>query len=123
MSFTWEPLFHDYGLPLAVMGILVVFLALVLVVVFISVLPRLLVRFTNNPIRTAVSSRPHDDLLPEEVVAVIAAAASECLAEPHRIVHIRQLTAQEMGWSLEGRMQHHQSHALGRPDRRSSAKP
>ncbi len=41
IQFTSAPLFEDHGLPLAVMGILVVFLALSLVIAFISVLPRL----------------------------------------------------------------------------------
>ncbi len=42
IEFTLAPLSEDYGIPLAVMGILVVFLALVLVVVFITLLPRVL---------------------------------------------------------------------------------
>ena len=42
IEFTLAPLFEDYGIPLAVMGIFVVFMALVLVVVFITLLPRVL---------------------------------------------------------------------------------
>ena len=41
IEFTLSPLWEDQGIPLAVMGILVVFMALLLVVTFISLLPRL----------------------------------------------------------------------------------
>jgi Na+-transporting methylmalonyl-CoA/oxaloacetate decarboxylase gamma subunit len=48
--------------------------------------------------------------LSEEVVAIITAAVAEALEARHRIVHIRGLTPEDLGWSLEGRLQHHASH-------------
>ena len=43
---------------------------------------------------------------------MIAAAVAETIRQPHRIVRIRGLTAEDLDWSLEGRMQHHQSHRI-----------
>ncbi len=52
--------------------------------------------------------------LSEEIVVVIAAAVAEVMAKPHRIVHIRGLTPEDLGWSFQGRMQHHHSHRIQR---------
>ena len=38
----WQPLFEDQGIPLAIMGLFVVFAALVLVRVFIGTLPHII---------------------------------------------------------------------------------
>ena len=119
VQFTLAPLFEDYGIPLAVMGVFVVFLALVLVVAFIALLPRLLKQ--PSPV-----SAPHlshilaeaEDELSEEMMVVIAAAVAETIRQPHRIVRIRGLAHENLGWSLEGRMQHHHSHQLPHRDRR-----
>ena len=40
IEFTLAPLFEDHGIPLAVMGILVVFSVLILIATFIQLLPR-----------------------------------------------------------------------------------
>jgi hypothetical protein len=48
--------------------------------------------------------------LPEELVVVIAAAVAESLGPAHRIVRIRGLMPEDLGWQLEGRLQHHASH-------------
>jgi hypothetical protein len=53
----------------------------------------------------------------DEVVAVIAAAVAEVIDVPHRIVHVRGLTPEDLGWLLEGRMQHHASHRNPHPHR------
>ena len=50
------------------------------------------------------------DALSDEIVAVIAAAVATVLASPHRIVHIRGLTSEQLGWLWGGRMEHHASH-------------
>ena len=113
IEFTSAPLFEDHGIPLAVMGILVVFLALVLVVVFITLLPRLLAPSAGKASDEAIPAPAvGEDELPEEILVVIAAAVAHAIDRPHRVVQIRGLTPAEMGWSLEGRMQHHHSHRI-----------
>ncbi len=118
IKFTLAPLFEDSGIPLAVMGMLVVFMALVLVVVFITVLPRLLHKYqVPAEAERPVLATAGEGELPEEIVVVIAAAVAEVMAKPHRIVKIRGLTPDELGWSLEGRTQHHQSHRFRQRER------
>ncbi len=115
-----QPLFEDYGIPLAVMGILVVFAALTLVSVFINYLPRIMnvldhLHPEKHESHAPVASKRKDqEEIPEEEVAVIAAAIAMMMSHPHRIVHIRGLTPEDLGWSLEGRIQHHTSHKLPR---------
>ena len=118
IEFTLDPLFEDHGLALAVMGVLVVFVALLLVIAFITVLPRALAGFTSSEPIQPPAELAVDDQLSEETVVVIAAAVAESMARPHRIVRIRGLTPEDLGWSLEGRMQLHQSHRISRRDRR-----
>ena len=114
-EFTTAPLFEEHGIPLAIMGILVVFLALVLVVVFITLLPRVM---NHSSAKTPEPlTLPEDEMSPE-LVAVIAAAAAEMLGQPHRVVKIRGMTPADLGWSLKGRLEHHQSHKLQQRDRR-----
>ena len=119
ISFTLEPLFQDHGIPLAVMGILVVFVALVLVVVFITVLPRVLAPFsrTSQPEQSALHP-VSDDELSEETLVVIAAAVAAAFDRPHRIVRVRGMTPADHGWSHEGRIQQHQSHRIQHRDPR-----
>jgi hypothetical protein len=64
--------------------------------------------------RRAPSALPMaaDGGVPDEIVAVIAAAVAEVIDSPHRIVRIRGLMPDDLGWMLEGRMQHHASHKL-----------
>ena len=113
IRFTLEPLTDEFGIPLALMGIMVVFLALVLVVIYISVLPRILDRLSGSP-QTEPIPEPVmvDDGVSEETLVLIAAAVSEVMDKPQRIVRIRGLTPADLGWSLEGRMQHHHSHKI-----------
>jgi Na+-transporting methylmalonyl-CoA/oxaloacetate decarboxylase gamma subunit len=115
MDFTLRPLLEDHGIPLAVMGILVVFAALALVVAFITLLPRLLGPVSAEQPATALAA--DEDALPEETLVILAAAVAAVICQPHRIVRVRGLTPEDHGWSLEGRMQHHQSHRIHR-DRR-----
>ncbi len=115
---TLKPLWEEHGIALAVMGMLVVFSALVLVVTFITLLPHLmsaLDRLHPEPGKSQSTSQPREKPaesdLPEEIIVVIAAAVAESISTPHRIIHTRQLAPAEHGWPLEGRMQQHTSHA------------
>lgn len=115
IRFSLEPLQGDFGIPLALMGILVVFMALSLVMLLITVLPKVLGRVLVSPLPPAAeTTSTSDGGLSEETVAVIAAAVAATMRQPHRIVKIRGLSPGEMGWSLEGRMQHHRSHHVKR---------
>ncbi len=114
-QWTLAPLFEDYGIPLAIMGVLVVYLALTLIILFISLLPRIFVvrpAATGHPVSSSLLIDPNE--LSDEEMAVLAAAVAEAMGKPQRIVKIRGLTPAELGWSLEGRMQHHQSHRIQR---------
>ena len=115
-GFQVQPLFEDYGIPLALMGIFVVFMALLLVSVFISILPRIVARMNGRPRKDETRRAPakSKDELPEELVVVIAAAVAEAISEPHRIIHTRELSPQDLAWSLEGRREHHTSHKTTR---------
>ncbi|QEG00776.1 Oxaloacetate decarboxylase, gamma chain [Stieleria maiorica] len=116
IDFSLAPLTEEHGIPMAIMGIVVVFSALVLIVVFITVLPRLVAPFIES--QPAATPAARDDELPEEVLVVIAAAVAAALDHPHRIVKIRGLGAGEYAWSLEGRMKHHLSHRIEHRDRK-----
>ena len=117
IEFTLAPLFDEQGIALALMGILVVFVALVLVATFIKFLPQMLASISAGASEQSGIS-PAVDELSEETLVVIAAAVAETIREPHRIVRIRGLTPENLGWSLEGRMQHHQSHRIQPRERR-----
>jgi sodium pump decarboxylase gamma subunit len=120
-KFTLQPLFEDHGIPLAVMGVLVVFLALVLVVAFITLLPRVLAKIPQQqpePSDSFATLATADEELSEEMLIVIAAAVAETMSAPHRIVRIGGSSTEDLGWSLEGRMKHHQSHSIQPRDRR-----
>ncbi|MCA9264644.1 MAG: OadG family protein [Planctomycetales bacterium] len=118
MQLSFDVLLEDYGIPLAIMGILVVFLALSLLVALISLLPHVVAYATPQvqPEPTPVDELLSDEL-PAELVAVIAAAVAVTLDRPHRIVRIQGLSAEDTGWSREGRMQHHHSHSIRRGNR------
>ncbi len=80
IEFTLGPLLEDHGIPLAVMGILVVFLALVLVVVFhfrASATCAGSDFAEDPPEQPNDSGRSMEDELPEETLVVIAAAVAE----------------------------------------------
>lgn len=119
LEFSTAPLREDHGIPLAIMGVLVVFLALSLVAAFIKVLPLLISSLGEvAPVATTTAETPGVDDLSEETLAVIAAAVAETIRRPQRIVRIRGITPGEHDWSLEGRLQHHQSHRLPRSEHR-----
>ena len=120
IQFTLAPLWEDEGIALAVMGILVVFMALILVSTFISLLPRLVPELSRETPQMPEHMAPSTDgdELSEETLVVIAAAVAETIRQPHRVVFVRGLTPEDLGWSLEGRIQLHQSHRVQRRDRR-----
>jgi hypothetical protein len=118
----WQPLFEDHGIPLALMGFVVVFAALLTVRVFIGLLPRIMAVLDHyypeqekalpGPARQEAKSED----LPDEIVAVIAATVAVIVRVPHRIVHTRDLSSENMSWQLEGRRQHHASHRIQHRD-------
>ena len=115
----WQPLREDHGIPLAIMGLVVVFAALTLLRVFIGLLPRIMAildyYFPEESEVLPGSSQPAQppaSAIPDEVVVVIAAAVAATISEPHRIVRTRELSPEELSWSLEGRLQHHASHSI-----------
>jgi len=99
-------------------GILVVLLSLSLLAVNCVAVGYLLRAFAPRtlPLTTRDSAGSEEEQS-DELVAVIAAAVAEAVAAPHRIVHIRGLTAEDLSWSLEGRLQHHASHKSSHPHR------
>ena len=119
IEFNLAPLLEDHGLPLAIMGVVVVFAALILVVLFITILPRIVKRMpAQDRQESGGSQAAFGDQPSEDELVVIAAAVAEVVHGPHRILRIRGLTAEDLGWSLEGRIKHHQSHTIPHRDRR-----
>ncbi len=119
----WQPLFEDHGIPLAIMGLFVVFAALLLLRIFIGTLPRIIAVLdrmfpatAETPPETPVQKVAEG--LPGEIVVVIAAAVAMTLRVPHRIVHTRELSPDDLSWSLEGRLQQHASHRIHPRDSR-----
>lgn len=90
-------------------GLAVVLLSLSMLAIFCSGVGYL---FQFNSAKSAPTRSPAKDVdaLSDEVVAVISAAVATTISVPYRIVHIRGLTAEELGWSWGGRLEHHTSH-------------
>ena len=103
------------GVPLAIMGIVVVFAALCLVIAFIVLLPRIAAAVDRLAAREAghadpaVASAVSSGTPAEHFPAVIAAAVAAVISEPHRIIHAKRLST-DPSWTSEGRRLHHQSH-------------
>jgi len=113
LHFSLEPLWHDAGIPLAIMGMFIVFVALVLISTFISRLPHIMAmldRILPQVEQLSVAPKTREGEIPDEIVVVIAAAVSEALGRPHRIIHTRELTSSEMSWPQHGRWQIQTSH-------------
>lgn len=123
VDFDWASLADETGLQLAIMGMSVVFTALILVVTFIKILPRVIDRLERHlptghghghghgaPAAAPPSPARPSEGVPPHVMVVIAAAVAETVSEPHRILHTQPLTSADMAWSAEGRRQHHISH-------------
>lgn len=113
LNFSLEPLWNDLGIPLALMGMFIVFVALVFISTFISRLPHIMAvldKYLPQAEQLLIPPKPRDGEISDEVIAVIAAAVSEALGKPHRIIHTRELTSREMAWPQQGRWQIQTSH-------------
>lgn len=124
----FAPLMEETGLPLAIMGMFVVFLALIVLILIISsfpfvigVLDRWLPVSEHHASKAKPKAKstpkltepvPLDGAIPPHILAIIAAAVYEMEPGPVRIVRTRQLTTSELAWTLEGRIRHHASHRL-----------
>ncbi|MGD9634442.1 MAG: OadG family transporter subunit [Pirellulales bacterium] len=99
----------------ALTGMLVVMLSLSLLAMFSSVLARLIRLLAPRPLANRAAAPPPLGEVPDEEIAVIAAAVAAVIDARHRIISIRGLTPEDLSWSLEGRLQHHSSHKPARP--------
>ena len=80
IEFSLAPLLESHGVALALMGVFVVFIALSLVVAFITVLPRVAARIASQERTQAEGAQTFaQDELPEETIVVIAAAVAEII--------------------------------------------
>ncbi len=63
----------------------------------------------------AVATAPatiHPGLSDEQLMAILAVAATEALGQAVNIVSFRPLDSMDWTWSIQGRVQHHTSHTL-----------
>ena len=63
----------------------------------------------------AVAAAPaaiHPGLSDEQLMAILAVAATEALGQAVNIVSFRPLDSMDWTWSIQGRVQHHTSHTL-----------
>ena len=54
----------------------------------------------------------HPGLTDEQLMAILAGAATEALGQAVAVVSFRPLGSMDWTWSIQGRVQHHTSHAL-----------
>ncbi|MBP7202787.1 MAG: hypothetical protein KBA32_06240 [Propionivibrio sp.] len=54
----------------------------------------------------------HPGLTDEQLMAILAVAATEALGQAVAVVSFRPLGSMDWTWSIQGRVQHHTSHAL-----------
>ena len=54
----------------------------------------------------------HPGLTDEQLMAILAVAATEALGQAVAVVSFRPLGSMDWTWSIQGRVQHHPSHAL-----------
>ncbi len=54
----------------------------------------------------------HPGLSDEQLMAILAVAATEALGQAVAVVSFRPLGSMDWTWSIQGRVQHHTSHAL-----------
>lgn len=85
--------------------------AAICAIAFIGVFAGAIAQFLRRLlVSDAVSDSAAPDEIPEEIVAAIVAAVAVTVATPHRVVRIRGLTPEQLGWLWGGRIQHHTSH-------------
>ena len=61
---------------------------------------------------TAAPATIHPGLSDEQLMAILAVAATEALGQAVAIVSFRPLDSMDWTWSMQGRVQHHSSHTL-----------
>lgn len=64
------------------------------------------------PVPTAAPGTIHPGLTDEQLMAILAVAATEALGQAVAVVSFRPLGSMDWTWSIQGRVQHHTSHAL-----------
>lgn len=95
----------------AVSGLVVVVVALSILAIACSAIGWMVQHFAR-PVSKSIDTDQQTADPEDEIIAVIAAAVATAIDQPHRIVYVRGLVAEESAWALEGRMQHHSSHML-----------
>ncbi len=98
-------------------GLLVVVVALTTLALSCTLAGWILRQLQPQPVSENTPA-PATDSLDDEIVAVLAAAVAATIDKPHRIVHVRGLTAEDAAWAREGRVQHHSSHTFPHRDSR-----
>ncbi|MCO6043246.1 OadG family transporter subunit [Aeoliella sp. ICT_H6.2] len=114
--FSEEPTMNEV-LQFILVGLLVVLAALASLALMSTAVAWILKTIRESKTQPKPAPIP-DEGLPEETLAVIVAAVAAVVTQPHRIVHIRGLTPEDMAWALQGRSQIHASHALKPQDHR-----
>lgn len=99
-------------------GLMVVVASLTCLAVMCTAIGWLIKSFAPKPAAPAAAIPTAEERPTPEELAVITAALSAVVSQPHRIVHVRGLTPDDMAWSREGRAQIHSSHALKPRDTR-----
>lgn len=64
------------------------------------------------PATTVAPATIHPGLSDEQLMAILAVAATETLGQAVAVVSFRPLGSMDWTWSIQGRVQHHSSHAL-----------
>ena len=96
-----------------VAGLVVVMVTLALLALFCMAMGAVFQRVKAGPQPSAApASADSKQAVPDEVAVAIAAAVAVAIGQSHRIAHIGQAT--DDAWAMEGRMQHHASHAVRR---------
>lgn len=64
------------------------------------------------PVVATAPATIHPGLSDEQLMAILAVAATETLGQAVAVVKFRPLDSMDWTWSIQGRVQHHSSHAL-----------
>jgi len=64
------------------------------------------------PTVTPAPATIHPGLSDEQLMAILAVAATEALGQAVQVVSFRPLGSMDWTWSIQGRVQHHTSHSL-----------
>lgn len=64
------------------------------------------------PVTAVAPATIHPGLSDEQLIAILSVAATEALGQAVAVVSFRPLGSMDWTWSIQGRVQHHSSHAL-----------